>query len=72
MDLAAPNLFPCHDVEADLVYSARGSNVVMNMARGRVIYEKGEFFTLDLEKIRAEVEGYALPRIFGSVRGGGA
>ena len=72
VDLAAPNLFPCHDVEADLVYSARGSNVVMNMARGRVIYEKGEFFTLDLEKIRAEVEGYALPRIFGSVRGGGA
>jgi len=37
----------------------------MNMARGKVIYEKGEFFTLDLEKIRAEVEGYALPRIFG-------
>lgn len=72
VDLAAPNLFPCHDVEEDLVYSARGSNVVMNMARGRVIYEKGEFFTLDLEKIRAEVEGYALPRIFGSVRGGGA
>ena len=72
VDLAAPNLFPCHDVEEDLVYSARGSNVVMNMARGRVIYERGEFFTLDLEKIRAEVEGYALPRIFGSVRGGGA
>ena len=72
VDLAAPNLFPCHDVEEDLVYSARGSNVVMNMARGRVIYEKGEFFTLDLEKIRAEVESYALPRIFGSVRGGGA
>ena len=65
VDLDALNLFPCHDVEEDLVYSARGSNVVMNMARGRVIYEKGEFFTLDLEKIRAEVEGYALPRIFG-------
>ena len=72
VDLDALNLFPCHDVEEDLVYSARGSNVVMNMARGRVIYEKGEFFTLDLEKIRAEVESYALPRIFGSVRGGGA
>jgi len=37
----------------------------MNMARGRVIYEKGEFLTLDLDKIRAEVEGYALPLIFG-------
>ena len=72
VDLDALNLFPCHDVEEDLVYSAQGFNVVMNMARGRVIYEKGEFFTLDLEKIRTEVERYALPRIFGSVRGGGA
>ena len=56
-----PQPVPCHDVEADLVYSARGSNVVMNMARGRVIYEKGEFFTLDLEKIRAEVEAMPCP-----------
>ena len=31
------NLFPCHDVEENLVYSAHGSNVVMNMARGKVI-----------------------------------
>ena len=37
----------------------------MNMARGKVIYENGTFFTLDLEGIRARVEGYALPRIFG-------
>ena len=66
VDLTAPNLTPCHDVEENLVYSARGSNVEMNMARGKVIYEKGEFFTLDLEAIRAQVEGYALPRIFGA------
>lgn len=65
VDFSAPNLFPCHDAVENLAFSARGSNVVMNMARGKVIYEKGEFFTLDLEKIRAEVEGYALPRIFG-------
>ena len=64
VDFSAPNLFPCHDAAENLAFSARGSNVVMNMARGKVIYEKGEFFTLDLEKIRAEVEGYALPRIF--------
>ena len=43
----------------------------MNTARAGP-YEKGEFFTLDLEKIRAEVESYALPRIFGGGRGGGA
>ena len=38
----------------------------MNMARGRIIYENGAFLTLDLERIRAEVTGYALPLIFGA------
>ena len=66
VDLTRPALTPCHDVEENLVFSARGGDVSMNMARGRVIYEKGEFFTLDLERIRAEVEGYALPRVFGA------
>ncbi|MBP3485836.1 MAG: amidohydrolase family protein, partial [Oscillospiraceae bacterium] len=64
VDFTAPNLIPCHDVEENLVFSAHGSNVVMNMARGKVIYENGTFLTLDLEKIRAEVEGYALPHMF--------
>ena len=65
VDFTHPGLTPCHDVEENLAFSARGADVSMNMARGKIIYEKGEFFTLDLERIRAEVEGYALPRIFG-------
>jgi len=65
VDFDRPNLIPCHDPVENLVYSAHGCDVWMNMARGRVIYEKGEFLTLDLEKIRAEVEGYALPLVFG-------
>ena len=65
VDFTRPNLIPCHDVEENLVFAARGSDVAMNMARGKIIYEKGEFLTLDLEKIRSEVEEYALPRIFG-------
>jgi len=65
VDFTHPNLFPCHDVMENLVYSAAPSDVVMNMARGKIIYENGTFLTLDLEKIRSEVEGYALPLIFG-------
>ena len=65
MDFTHPNLFPCHDIAENLVYSAAPSNVVMNMARGKIIYENGQFLTLDMEKIRAEIERYALPRIFG-------
>ncbi len=65
VDFTAPNLIPCHDPAENLVFSAYGSNVVMNMARGKIIYENGTFLTLDLEKIRAEVKDYALPKIFG-------
>jgi len=65
VDFSAPNLTPCHDVEENLVFSAHGSNVCMNMARGSIIYENGTFLTLDLERIRAEVKDYALPKLFG-------
>ena len=66
VDFDAPNLTPCHDEAENLVYSAHASNVVMNMARGTIIYENGVFATLDLEKIRAEVRRYALPLLFGA------
>ena len=65
VDFTHPGLTPCHDPEENLVYSAHGSDVVMNMARGKVIYENGAFLTLDLEDIRARLKDYALPRIFG-------
>ena len=65
VDFDAPNLTPCHDEAENLVFSAHGSNVWMNMARGKVIYKNGAFLTLDLEKIQAEVKQYALPLIFG-------
>jgi 5-methylthioadenosine/S-adenosylhomocysteine deaminase len=65
VDFEAPNLVPCHDIAENLVFSANGSNVVMNMARGKVIYRNGEFLTLDLDRIKAEVRTYALPLIFG-------
>ncbi|MGI5962270.1 MAG: amidohydrolase family protein [Lawsonibacter sp.] len=64
IDFSHPGLTPCHDTEENLVYSAHGSHVTMNMARGKVIYEKGSFLTLDMERIRAEVKEYALPHMF--------
>ena len=64
VDFEMPNLIPCHDPAENLVYAANGSNVVLNMARGKVIYRNGEFLTLDLERIKDEVRRYALPLIF--------
>lgn len=65
VDFDAPNNFPCHDVVENLVYSSRGSNVTMNMARGKVIYKDGVYYTIDLEQVKKEVVEYALPLVFG-------
>lgn len=65
VDFDQLGLFPCHSVADNLIYSANGRHVVMNMARGNIIYRDGEFLTLDMEKIRAEVKEYAMPKVFG-------
>ena len=65
VDFDKPNNYPCHDVVENLVYATHGADVVMNMCRGRVIYKNGEFLTIDLPRVRREIEDYALPRLFG-------
>lgn len=35
------------------------------MARGRILYQNGAFFTLDLDKVKQEVAQYAIPKLFG-------
>ena len=65
LDSEAVNLIPCHDAANNLAYAAHGSNVVMNMARGKVIYKNGEFLTIDIDRVKKEVAGYALPLLFG-------
>lgn len=55
VDMAQPHLTPCHDVLANLVYAAHGGDVRMVMVGGRILYDHGEFLTLDEERIRFEV-----------------
>lgn len=64
VDFNALNLTPCHDVISNLVYAAHGCDVTMNMARGTVIYQNGEFLTIDIERVKREVQDYALPLLF--------
>jgi 5-methylthioadenosine/S-adenosylhomocysteine deaminase len=52
LDFDRPHLTPCHHVISNLVYSARGSDVVMNMVRGKIIYRDGEHLTIDIEKVK--------------------
>ncbi|NLW06994.1 MAG: amidohydrolase [Clostridia bacterium] len=51
-----PHLMPCHDLEANLVYAARGSDVDTVIVNGKILMAGGDFKTLDAEKIYAEVD----------------
>ena len=61
LNLDAPHLFPLHDPLAAVAYSAGGSDVCMTMVQGKILYENGEFKTIDLEKARFEAENHVLP-----------
>ncbi len=59
-----PHLVPDFNALALLTYSAQASDVCLNMVDGKILYENGEYLTLDAEKIRFEAEA-ALKRIYG-------
>ena len=63
LNLDAPHLFPLNDPFAAVAYAAKGSDVCLTMVQGRVLYENGEYKTIDIEKTRYEVESYVLPRL---------
>ena len=63
LNLDAPHLFPLNDPLAAVAYAARGSDVCMTMVQGRILWENGELKTIDMEKVRYEVENYVLPRL---------
>ena len=55
LDLSGPHMFPVHDMATNLVYSASGSDVILTMGDGKVLYKDGEFPTIDLEQVKREV-----------------
>lgn len=56
VDLTVPNLNPRGNLLSNIVYSSSGNDVRMTMVDGRIIYKDGEFYTLDIEKIKFEAE----------------
>lgn len=47
IDLNQPNMQPLNNISKNLVYSGSKQNVVMTMIGGKILYEKGEFYTKD-------------------------
>lgn len=59
IDTDRPYMVPVHDMMNNLIYSASGTDVVLTMADGRVLYRDGEFMTMDIERVKAEAAGAA-------------
>ncbi len=54
LDLSSPHSIPMLDPVAALTYSMKASDVSMTMVDGRILYENGEYYTLDRERIYRE------------------
>lgn len=52
-DLDKPHLIPVHDAPALIVYAAQASDIVYTIADGKIIYDHGEYLTIDTEKAKA-------------------
>lgn len=56
MDIDTVSMCPHTDIVNNLVYAANGADVVMTMVDGKILYKNGEYTTIDIEKIKFEVE----------------
>ena len=56
LDFNSVEAVPVYDYSAALLYSLTGSNVVLTMCDGKILYENGEFKTVDIEKIKYKVK----------------
>jgi len=64
LDFSAPHLIPCMNVLNALAFSAQGGDVAMTMVRGNILYQNGQFPTLDLKQAVEDLTAYAIPRLF--------
>ncbi|SHH00211.1 amidohydrolase [Tepidibacter thalassicus] len=55
IDLNKPHLYPNNDTISNIVYSAQASDVDTVIVDGKILMEKGEVKTIDLEKLYYEI-----------------
>ena len=54
LDMDMIHTLPVYNYCDSFLYSSNSSNVVMTMVDGKILYENGEFKTLDIEKIKSD------------------
>ena len=65
VDLDRPHMIPQLDLPALLVYSAGAGDVCLTVCDGRELYKNGEFYTVDIEKVRFDVK-QAVKQLYGN------
>lgn len=56
VDLDTVHMCPHNDTVNHLVYAASGADVLLTMVDGKVLYKDGVYTTIDIEKVKREVE----------------
>ena len=51
INLNKPSMTPVHDIYSNIAFSANGSEVEYVIINGNIVMEKGEFKTIDEEKV---------------------
>ncbi len=64
IDLDTVNTIPSFDPYSSIVYSADRANVFMTMCDGVILYEKGEYKSIDIERVKFNVK-HAVSKMFG-------
>lgn len=52
INLDTPHNIPCYTPSATVCYSAENSDVLMTVCDGRILYENGEYTTIDIERVK--------------------
>jgi 5-methylthioadenosine/S-adenosylhomocysteine deaminase len=66
LDMTTPQMTPTGNPVSAAVYAAKGSDVCLTMVRGRVLYENGVYYTVDMERVRHALKTAVMPRVFGA------
>ncbi len=56
INLDTPNMAPTHDLLSNLVLAGTDREIEMTMVDGKILYERGEFKTIDIEETLAKVK----------------
>ena len=59
LERGAPQWLPGLDPAADLLYAAPAGSTALTMVNGKILYENGQFTTIDLEQLRHILPAFA-------------